>query len=311
MKKRILWFITLPLLVTLFIVASNYLAPLVAQSNSLNPYYFLNWGAPAVFHEEVDNISAGFKLEPWRLIGLQLPAFASVESTNLPGVAQTLPGDDGAPSFQLSVPGPVIIYHTHSSEAFVPTSGEPRSENPDHTVVFLGKLIESRLITEGIEVIHSCKCHDSQYNKSYVESRKTAQEILAATPDASLMIDIHRDGVGKTAEVGWKVTTTEIAGKHAGQIMFVLSSAHENWRQNNRVATDLHNLLEDRYPGLSRGILVRLNSTYNQDLHSGAILVEIGGHWNTLEEATYGAELFAEVLAEYLGGVTWELEKKT
>lgn len=84
--------------------------------------------------------------------------------------------------------------------------------------------------------------------------------------------------------------------------MFVLSSAHENWQKNNRIANDLHNLLEDKYPGLSRGILIRLNSTYNQDLHPGALLVEIGGHWNTLAEAVYGAELFAQVLAEYCGG---------
>lgn len=302
-KTRIfLWTLAIALILVVFILASNSLAPLAAKHNTLNPYYLLSWGAPAVFYEDVDEIGASFKLEPWRLLGLQLPAFAGINPGDWQEVTWPPPDKPANPVITTPLEGRVAIYHSHASEAFIPSNGEARSENFSQTVVQLGQVIVDVLASNNIPVIHDRKYHDQVYNKSYVESRKTALGILASAPDTLLLIDVHRDGVGKTAEAGREVTTATINSRPAGQIMFVLSSAHENWQKNNRVANDLHNLLEDKYPGLSRGILIRLNSTYNQDLHPGAILVEIGGHWNTLEEAVYGAELFADVLVEYFGG---------
>lgn len=304
-KKKIrivLWTLVIALILVVFILTSNSLAPLAAKHNTLNPYYLLSWGAPAVFYEDVDEIGASFKLEPWRLLGLQLPVFAGINPGDRQEVTWPPPGKPENPVTTMPLQGGVAIYHSHASEAFVPSSGEARSEDFSQTVVQLGQVIADVLASKNIPVIHDRKYHDQAYNKSYVESRKTALALLTSAPDTLLLIDVHRDGVGKTAEAGRGVTTATINNKPAGQIMFVLSSAHENWQKNNRVANDLHNLLEDKYPGLSRGILIRLNSTYNQDLHPGAILVEIGGHWNTLDEAIYGAELFADILVEYFGG---------
>ena len=300
-KRRILGFISVVSVTALFFGASLYLAPLAANIRTLNPYYFLNLGAPAVFHVDPGDVSASLKVEPWRLLGMQLPAFASIEPSDWQPLLSVTPGVVPTPA-PLPQTGQVLIYHTHTSEAFVPTSGTARSEDPEQTVARLGQAMAARLEAAGVPVTQSRRCNDSQYNRSYVESRDDAQQLLAASPSTVLLIDLHRDGVGNTAEIGRKVTTAAIGDKLAGQIMFVLSSAHENWHLNNRVANDLHNLLEDKYPGLSRGILVRPNSTYNQDLHPGALLVEVGGHWNTLAEAIYGAELFAEILIEYLGG---------
>jgi stage II sporulation protein P len=127
---------------------------------------------------------------------------------------------------------------------------------------------------------------------------------MLQNPEVMLLMDIHRDGVGTTSASGRALTTATVNERRAGQIMFVISSSHGNWLKNQRIANDLHNLLENKYPGLSRGILVRRNATYNQDLHPAAILVEIGGHWNTLEEAIYGAELLAEILVDYYGGAS-------
>lgn len=300
--RKFIWVLAITLLLVAFILTSNALAPLAAKHNTLNPYYLLSLGAPAVFYEDVDEIGAIFKLEPWRLLGLQLPAFAGIKPGEWQEVTWPPPAKPENPVTTLPLQGRVAIYHSHASEAFVPSSGEARSENFSQTVVQLGQVIADVLASKGIPVIHDRKYHDQVYNKSYAESRQTALGILDTAPDVVLLIDVHRDGVGKTAEAGRAVTTTTINSRPAGQIMFVLSSAHENWQKNNRVANDLHNLLEDKYPGLSRGILIRLNSTYNQDLHPGAILVEIGGHWNTLEEAVYGAQLFADILVEYFGG---------
>lgn len=301
-KKRFLWTALISLIAVLFIMASNVLAPLASRYNTFNPYYLLSWGAPGIFYEDIDEVGTSFKLEPWRILGMQLPAFASIDPGEWQEVTWKPPPKAEAPGISLPRQGKVGIYHTHSSEAYIPTSGGARSEDFSQTVVNLGQVIAARLTENNIPVIHEKRYHDPVYKKSYTESRKTAQEMLAANPDISLIMDIHRDGVGKTAESGRKVTTAKINNYAAGQIMFVISSAHPDWQKNHWVANELHNLMEDKYPGLSRGIIMRLDSTFHQDLHPGAILVEIGGHWNTLDEAVYGAELFADVLIEYYGG---------
>lgn len=302
MNKKFLWAVLISLILVLFIVASNNLAPLVARRSSLNPYYLLSLGAPGVFYEDIDAVGTSFKLEPWRILGMQLPVFASIDPGEWQEVAWKPPIKNENPGTALPRHGKVGIYHTHSSEAFLPSGGQARSEDFSKTVVYLGELIAARLTDNNIPAIHVKKYHDPVYKSSYTESRKSAQEILASHPDISLIMDIHRDGVGKSAESGRKMTTATINNRAAGKIMFVISSAHPEWQKNHRVANDLHNIIEEKYPGLSRGIIMRLDSTFHQDLHPGAILVEIGGHWNSLEEAAYGAELFADVLVEYYGG---------
>ena len=41
---------------------------------------------------------------------------------------------------------------------------------------------------------------------------------------------------------------------------------------------------------------------YNQDLAPGALLIEVGGHANTVDEAVRAGEYAAQALAELLGG---------
>ena len=57
--------------------------------------------------------------------------------------------------------------------------------------------------------------------------------------------------------------------------------------------------MESRYPGLTRPVLFDYRY-YNQDLTTGSLLIEIGSHGNTLEEALAGARLFARSAAKVL-----------
>ena len=290
------------LLLLVFFFLSSWLSPIVAEHLTLNPYYFISWGAPAVFHEDIDDDSAILKLEPWRILGLQLPAVASIKPTDW---AVTVPV---TPSPLPVIPDPprhtsaVGIYHSHASEAFVPSSGEARSEDFSQTVVRLGKEIEQILTANGIDVVHSEEYHDRIYNHSYTASRKTAQDMLSQESNIALLMDVHRDGIGATSAQGRAITTSTVQGQEAGKIAFVISTEHQEWQKNFMVANDLHNMLENKYPGLSRGIITKARATYHQDLHQGAVLVEVGGHWNTMEEAVFGAQLFADVLVDYIRG---------
>lgn len=53
------------------------------------------------------------------------------------------------------------------------------------------------------------------------------------------------------------------------------------------------------WPGLARPISLR-SSRFNQQLAPSSILVEIGSHGNTLQEALAGARLFARSAGQVL-----------
>ncbi len=68
--------------------------------------------------------------------------------------------------------------------------------------------------------------------------------------------------------------------------------------------------MEAKYPGLSRGVLPPkkgpgTNGVFNQDLHENALLIEIGGVDNNMEELYRTADALAEVFSEFY----WEAEK--
>lgn len=54
--------------------------------------------------------------------------------------------------------------------------------------------------------------------------------------------------------------------------------------------------MESRFPGFTRPVLFDYRY-YNQDLTTGSLLIEIGSHGNTLEEAVYSGQLVGEALA--------------
>ena len=62
----------------------------------------------------------------------------------------------------------------------------------------------------------------------------------------------------------------------------------------------LNTILNKNYKTLSRGILYREDAIFNQDLSPYAILLEVGGVDNTIEEVNNSLEAFSLVLKEYL-----------
>ena len=55
------------------------------------------------------------------------------------------------------------------------------------------------------------------------------------------------------------------------------------------------------YPGFTRPVLFSYRF-YNQDLTTGSLLIEIGGHGNNLNEALRAGQLAANGLVEALRG---------
>lgn len=194
----------------------------------------------------------------------------------------------------------VGIYHTHTAESYVPSSGvthKPGGQAGDITRV--GQALAERLAAYRIGAAHSMTIHDyPSFMKAYGPAEVTARNMLAEHPQMTMIFDIHRDAESK------EHTTAVIAGFSTAKIAIVVAAGHQelaqpNWQQNLAFAKELEQKMNERYPGLSRGIQV-VDWRYNQHLHPHALLLEVGCQENTLEEAQRSMAMLGDVVAEWL-----------
>ena len=198
----------------------------------------------------------------------------------------------------------VGIYHTHTGETYSLTDGVERYDGRPGAVVEVGRELERALLQHGVAAAHTEKIHDVPYATSYLESFKTAQELMDEHRSIRILLDIHRDS--KKAR---EHNTMEIGGlEYATVLIIVGSDARQffpGWQDNLAVAKRLAAVAQRMYPGLISGVRVQ-EGRYNQYLHPGALLLEVGAVNNHTEEALRTAELLADVIAAVLDN--WESE---
>ena len=205
----------------------------------------------------------------------------------------------------------ILIVHTHGSEAYSQTDGDVyeqsdpyRTTDCTHNVVRVGEEIATVFRAHGFQVIHDTTLYDyPAYNGAYERSLAGVEEWLRQYPTIKVVLDVHRDAlVGSNNEI-YKLVTTE-AGEKVAQVMMVIGSdensgAHPRWQDNLAFAVLLQKELVRGYTSLARPIVLR-SSSYNQQVSPGSILVEVGGHGNTLTEAINGARMWADNVARTL-----------
>lgn len=186
----------------------------------------------------------------------------------------------------------IAVYHTHSDESYVPTDG---SESiPGQGGIFkVGEVFASKLRSLGVNVDHDLSAHEPHDNNSYKRSRRTAAQLMQKGPAA--IFDIHRDGVPDPSFYQQVVADQSIT-----KVRLVVGRENQNMNANLDFAKRIKAAADAKYPGLIRGIFIGAGS-YNQDLSPRALLLEIGTHTNTREEAQRGAGLIAEVIPTVLG----------
>lgn len=207
----------------------------------------------------------------------------------------------------------IAIYHTHTSETYL---DDPRKQdNNGHVfpgnIGYVGKVGSrmAEILSEkyNFRVIHTTKIHDYRYSMSYYNSRKTVKELVKNNPDIDLLLDIHRDGI-KNLDSRDTITTV-INDQRVAKVMIVVTNGkfnfahldledhHQEWEKNLNYARKFASKMEEMYPGLLSRLEIR-DTTYNQDLHPRALLLEIGDYRNTTQEAIMSAELLASVIME-------------
>ncbi len=205
----------------------------------------------------------------------------------------------------------ILIVHSHGSEAYSPSDGDTYEESDPyrttdctHNVVKVGEEMATVFRAHGFQVIHDTTLFDyPSYNEAYDRSKAAVEQWLEKYPTIQVVLDVHRDALeGSNGEI-YKMVSTE-AGETVAQVMLVIGSSgggadFPRWKDNLAFAVLLQRNLVRGYTSLARPIVLR-NSRYNQQLLPGSILVEVGGHGNTLTEAIDGARLWADNVARTL-----------
>ena len=154
----------------------------------------------------------------------------------------------------------------------------------------------------GFQVIHDTELYDyPAYSGAYERSGAAVRRWLEQYPTIRLALDVHRDALVGNDGAIYKLITQE-NGRRAAQVMLVVGTGHDGWKDNLALGVRVQRELLADYVTLARPVVLR-SGKYNQDCLSGSLLVEVGGHGNTLTEALAGAQLFAVSAAQVFSGL--------
>lgn len=211
----------------------------------------------------------------------------------------------------ISDPNPVIvdnprvyIYNSHQLEDYNANNFEEYNITPN--VLMASYLLKEKLnkqniptIVETSNITDFLNLNGWDYASSYKASRFYILDALNKYSDLDLMIDLHRDAIPASS------STVEIDGKKYAKVLFVVGIDHANYAPNLELATKLNDMIKEKYPTLTRGVITKggkgVDGIYNQDLSSKIILIECGGNENSIDEVMNTIEILSEIIKEYLG----------
>lgn len=219
--------------------------------------------------------------------------------------------DAGAVHFGLGEGPQILILHSHGSEAYSQNDGDLYQESDayrttdcTHNVVRVGEAMAEVFRGQGFQVIHDTNLYDyPAYNGSYDRSKAAVRDWLAKYPTIRIILDVHRDALVGTDGTVYK-PVLQIDGVKTAQVMLLVGTddagaSFPDWGEHLALAMQIQQQMNSLWPGLARPITLR-TARFNQQLTKGSLLVEVGGHGNSLEEALAGARLFARSAAKVL-----------
>ena len=160
------------------------------------------------------------------------------------------------------------------------------------------------LAENGITVLHDGTVHDyPSYTGSYDRSEETIRAALAQYPSIKIVLDIHRDAIADDDSTR-VAPVAVINGQSAAQFMIIAGCDDGRFNmpdyiENFKLAALIQNMSQAMHEGLARPVLFDYRN-YNQHITTGSLLIEIGSHANSLDEALYTAQLLGESMAAAL-----------
>lgn len=200
----------------------------------------------------------------------------------------------------------ILIYHTHSQEAFADSVPGDKST----TIVGVGERLTQILTdTYGYKVLHHTGEYDVKVrDDAYAQSLPAIEKLLAENPSIEVVIDLHRDQMPEGTKL-----LMDLDGRPTARFMFFNGMSrtrktgnisylyNENLQDNLRFSFQMQLTAAKYYPGLTRKIYLK-SYRYNMHLKPKTLLVELGAQNNTVEEAMNACDPLAHILDLVLSG---------
>jgi stage II sporulation protein P len=187
---------------------------------------------------------------------------------------------------------PVVIYHTHSDESYLPSDGA--ESIPFQGGIFqVGDTYTSQLTHDGARVLHDKTPHDPHDDNAYYRSRRTAAQLMKKNPIA--VFDVHRDGINDPEFYRRNISNQDVA-----QMRLVVGRENPRMSANLDFAKRLMAYANKMHWPIAKEIFIG-QGNYNQDLLPTSLLIEAGTYTNEKEEAMRGIAQLAEAVPVVLG----------
>lgn len=218
--------------------------------------------------------------------------------TAVPGFSLKIVADEENQPSQSTAPFRVLIYHTHTYEAFTATEQYPytssekwRTSNAQRNVVALGAYLSELLSQAGVSVTHDTTAFEPpKLSSAYERSLNMLTDRTQNGETYDLYIDLHRDAYSE----GNGPNTVEKDGEEIARLMFLIGKGtgqtgagydqKPDFESNLTIAQLLTNRLNIQLENLCRAVKVK-SGRYNQHIAPCCVLIEVGNNHNTLEEA--------------------------
>ncbi|MGN0166633.1 MAG: stage II sporulation protein P [Acetatifactor sp.] len=204
-------------------------------------------------------------------------------------------------------PGPqILIFHTHSQEAFADSAPGDASTS----IVGVGEHLAQILTdTYGYSVLHHTAGYDVEArDDAYSKALPGIEQVLADNPSIQVVIDLHRDEMAEETRL-----VMDLDGRPTARFMFfnglsrtkktgnIAYLYNENLEDNLAFSFQMQKKAYEYYPGLTRKIYLK-GYRYNMHLMPKYLLIELGAQNNTVEEAMNACDPLAHILDMVLSG---------
>ena len=200
----------------------------------------------------------------------------------------------------------ILIYHTHSQEAFADSVAGDESTTIVGAGEKLAQVLEERY---GYNVIHYTKSFDKDSrDDAYGNALPDIERLLAENPSIEVVIDLHRDEMPADRRL-----VVDLQGKPTAQFMFFngLSRTAKNGAlttlenpyldDNLAFSFQMQTASNEYYPGITRRIYLKAYR-YNLHLRPKSLLIELGAQNNTVEEIMNAIDPLAHIIHLVLAG---------
>ena len=200
----------------------------------------------------------------------------------------------------------ILIYHTHSQEAFADSVAGDESTSIVGVGEYLATILREKY---GYNVMHHTESYDKESRDyAYNNSLPEIEKLLAEHPSIEVVIDLHRDAMPEE-----KRLVMNLQGRPTAQFMFFNGLSRttkgeieylENpyLEDNLAFSFQMQAACNEYYPGLARRVYLKAYR-YNMHLCPKTLLIELGAQNNTVEEAMNACDPLAHVLDLVLSGV--------